>query len=853
MELENIKTQTKWSEAAESINSNNLKIVTEVTKLQSATYKNKGYFKTLSDLQSAFPTAAVGSKAYVGLSYPYAIYLWENNSWVDSGATGGEESVKLDQFYTKDETDTKLATLSEKVDNVTTEEAVSEEEDIVFQTDEGAEVGRITPNGAEFKALRVAGAKPLTPDYYPIEKEETYSFDLEDEIVLESEGKPIARINKNGIYANDFHSINGNSLSGFETIDIANSDKIGVFSTSFMNGYAMKNHHHLNHLSLFLDYIIYNYGHSGDDEIENLARLQRDEKWLGDIAPSEWNIKYGIVMHEQNSAALRAMDEDSVYYNSKMLANAIKSLGGIPIFSTEHDDNYSYYQGAIRLCQEEGYMFMNWGKATNQTRCVYNPFWYNGHPATRTGWLITLGMLPYLQSLPRPEKCIKLFRVRDGVDTTDINSNLMYYDFYTRAQKFVELTCGQSGLTQATEKYFDRLDVGGTYQTIKDEYQTLQNGGAVSFGEILLAEFITPYTRDGLEEINVSIKGSGITNAYVKKINKLANPISEKRYQAFGIIKGEDAISVGSTITISGITREDGSGLNREYIVQGVTNGMLITTTLSSTAIPFRSSGVDTPLCNIEGVVLKGSYDYPSMDYVLRYNKPTGEWVEVTIDDSGNINLNEFITTSMDFDKIAILLKGKDISIQDIRAKVAGTKRKIIHTIPMTEYKKGISVIADTKFDNDTLWSGVSDLTTYDNNKTSTPSGEKEPLPTGISTVKELSKGESTQQAVDIIDDSHSPQPTKVQIRVLARFFPEYINSDAKWESSEINEQSFDMARLAIILGGAKEMKVAELNVGAWWYEYVVETYCTSAQTNYIKLSCTDKKVQIAKCEIDII
>lgn len=121
MELENIKTQTTWSEAAESINSNNLKIITEVTKLQGSTYKNKGYFKTLSDLQAAFPTAAVGSKAYVGLSYPYAIYLWENNSWVDSGVTGGEESVKLDQFYTKDETDSQISALEKETGTKLTE------------------------------------------------------------------------------------------------------------------------------------------------------------------------------------------------------------------------------------------------------------------------------------------------------------------------------------------------------------------------------------------------------------------------------------------------------------------------------------------------------------------------------------------------------------------------------------------------------------------------------------------------------------------------------------------------------------------------------------------------------------
>ena len=111
MELREIKQRTTWKDATENINSNNLKIITEVTKLQGATYKNKGYFKTLADLQSAYPNAGPGSKAYIGVSYPYAIYLWENNSWVDSGATGGEESVNLEQFYTKDETNSRISAL----------------------------------------------------------------------------------------------------------------------------------------------------------------------------------------------------------------------------------------------------------------------------------------------------------------------------------------------------------------------------------------------------------------------------------------------------------------------------------------------------------------------------------------------------------------------------------------------------------------------------------------------------------------------------------------------------------------------------------------------------------------------
>lgn len=103
MELEIIKTRTTWNDAAERINRNNLKVSTEITKLQTSTYKNKGYFATAESLVNAYPTASAGSIAYVGSSYPYAIYTW-NGSWVDSGETGGNESVNLGDYYTKEET-----------------------------------------------------------------------------------------------------------------------------------------------------------------------------------------------------------------------------------------------------------------------------------------------------------------------------------------------------------------------------------------------------------------------------------------------------------------------------------------------------------------------------------------------------------------------------------------------------------------------------------------------------------------------------------------------------------------------------------------------------------------------------
>ena len=108
MELEKVKSDTTWNDAAQSINSNNTKIATELTKLGKATYKNKGYFKTLGDLQSAFPTASPGSLAYVGSSYPFTIYMWNGDSWHTDGETGGDQDVNLEDYYTKEETHTAI-------------------------------------------------------------------------------------------------------------------------------------------------------------------------------------------------------------------------------------------------------------------------------------------------------------------------------------------------------------------------------------------------------------------------------------------------------------------------------------------------------------------------------------------------------------------------------------------------------------------------------------------------------------------------------------------------------------------------------------------------------------------------
>lgn len=103
MNLEKINTQTTWEAAVGSINGNHSKINEAVIRLENATYKNKGYYRSLDELGANVPVPSNGSKAYVGNKYPYQIYISNNGAWMDSGEMGGDENIDLDRIYVKDD------------------------------------------------------------------------------------------------------------------------------------------------------------------------------------------------------------------------------------------------------------------------------------------------------------------------------------------------------------------------------------------------------------------------------------------------------------------------------------------------------------------------------------------------------------------------------------------------------------------------------------------------------------------------------------------------------------------------------------------------------------------------------
>lgn len=83
--------------------------------------KNKGYYSSEDVLTQQHPNPKFGSRAYVGTSYPYNIYVYENR-WVDSGETGGDETVPLGEYYTKNVIDANFINKEQIKEYSTTEE-----------------------------------------------------------------------------------------------------------------------------------------------------------------------------------------------------------------------------------------------------------------------------------------------------------------------------------------------------------------------------------------------------------------------------------------------------------------------------------------------------------------------------------------------------------------------------------------------------------------------------------------------------------------------------------------------------------------------------------------------------------
>lgn len=123
--LSQIKADSNWGDASNTINTNFQNMDVELEKLKNSTTRFKGYFTSESNLKNKFPSPKRGDIAFVGEPYPGNVYdVLTDGSWHNTAKAPETGSVDLQDYVTKDdfdasqkEQDDKLTELEKKTGN----------------------------------------------------------------------------------------------------------------------------------------------------------------------------------------------------------------------------------------------------------------------------------------------------------------------------------------------------------------------------------------------------------------------------------------------------------------------------------------------------------------------------------------------------------------------------------------------------------------------------------------------------------------------------------------------------------------------------------------------------------------
>ena len=103
MNLQSISNITSWDNVASILNDNFDKVRETIESGNSEQSLAKGFFKTLTDLRSAYPTPKEGDWAYVGTSFPAYKYTWNGISWEKSSDTFQPDDIELEGYIQSEE------------------------------------------------------------------------------------------------------------------------------------------------------------------------------------------------------------------------------------------------------------------------------------------------------------------------------------------------------------------------------------------------------------------------------------------------------------------------------------------------------------------------------------------------------------------------------------------------------------------------------------------------------------------------------------------------------------------------------------------------------------------------------
>jgi hypothetical protein len=303
--------------------------------------------------------------------------------------------------------------------------------------------------------------------------------------------------------ANFLSAIGGGSLS------LANADKIVTDSNSFYEAaYALLGNSPTQVVSALSEYNFGNFAKGGQTANAMMIQSVNGTTYFGSTFPA-LKPKYAILSEFANARATGGANQTDAQYRATFQSwiDTVKGLGIRPIVATEYggagvlgpviDGEASGVKLLRAVAQANDVPFIDVASKSKRINpSVYAPFWRLGHPGVRVSDMFVQGLRVGLKQLPRPERSMKIFRVRGTVTVSSVAS-LMFRTVGERHHLFRELYIGHMALSESEKIYFDAgsepsHSLYTSNQTQADEYVALAGGASTSLGTYALIDCVLP-------------------------------------------------------------------------------------------------------------------------------------------------------------------------------------------------------------------------------------------------------------------------------------------------------------------------------------------------------------------------
>lgn len=335
--------------------------------------------------------------------------------------------------------------------------------------------------------------------------------------------------------------------SANDKLTIANSDIITAIGSSFGTGFCnVAGKDWMAKLSLFSDYQIRRLSQDGGNYSSILRGLRNGT--LG------FKGKYALLACNENTS----MDMNLRLMSLVKIAEYLKTVGAEPILATSYTD--FQYQSALfkQYASDNNFMFWDAAKYCSLIRDARGGNGDSGrHLGTRNSQMTTDAYLPYLYRMERPNKSLKVFKVRNSIDTSSLD-NLLFINNEERAKIFKEAFIGGNCIADPTKVDAIAQTNNSAYP---NEYSSLEGGGIIIESPILLSAVI-PIDSQNIKSLNLSFESTKDVDVYV--LNRRLAPYPEVvSYARFSVESGSGKPSQGSIYTYN----------STQYTVKSVVDG----------------------------------------------------------------------------------------------------------------------------------------------------------------------------------------------------------------------------------------------------------------------------------------